>query len=70
MIMIVGQLRVTLMKYLVFIKNNIASDICLSRNVVNKGSKRSRRFVHYFVEHRVRRPIGLVRYYSNYRSNY
>ena len=29
------------------IENNIASDICLSRNVVNKESKRSRRFVCY-----------------------
>ena len=27
------------------IENNIASDIRLSRNVVNKGSKSSRRFV-------------------------
>ena len=30
-----------------FIENNIASDIRLSRNVVNKESKRSRRFVCY-----------------------
>ena len=29
------------------IENNIASDIRLSRNVVNKESKRSRRFVCY-----------------------
>ena len=33
--------------YLLFIENNIASDIRLSRNVVNKESKRSRRFVCY-----------------------
>ena len=39
------QFKYTIINIMITIENNIASDIRLSRNVVKKESKRSRRFV-------------------------